>query len=223
MISEGLKILFTFFFGFSAFFLDPAADLKEKVKILPPPEGVEYFHFGFKDSFADMFWLGFIQSAFDCSKYKDPNKEYCPYRWGYKTLNTASILAPKFEALYKFGAVKLTVLLDDHEGAAELFERGLSYITDSWVLNYRAAYLYLQELKDFNRAGKLLENAAVLGAPFWTRSLASRMYNKSGQLELGYRILEDLHRESPEGPWRTDLEERMAKIAEKLRASGELE
>ncbi len=170
-----------------------------------------------------MFWLGFIQSAFDCSKYKDPNGENCPYRWGYKTLNTASILAPKFEALYKFGAVKLTVLLDDHEGAAELFERGLGYIKDSWILNYRAAYLYLEELKNFNRAGELLEKAAALGAPFWTKSLASRMYDKSGQLELSYRVLEDLHREASEGVWRDDLAGRMAKIAEKLRASGDLE
>ena len=186
MFTEVVKLIFTFIFGVSTLVLDPAAELKSKAKILPPPEGVEYFHFGFRDSLADLFWLGFIQSAFDCSKYKDPNHETCPYRWGYKTLNTASILAPKFEALYKFGAVKLTVLLDDHDGAAKLFERGLSHIKDSWLINYRAAYLYLQELKDFTRAGELLEKAANLGAPFWTRSLASRMYDKSGQLELSF-------------------------------------
>lgn len=219
MFSEAVRFFLTFVFGASTIFLNPAKDLKEKAKVLPPPEGVEYFHFGFQDSFADLFWLGFIQNAFDCSKYRDPNHEVCPYRWGYKTLSVASMLAPRFEALYKFGAVKLTVLLDDHTGAAELFERGLSYIHDSWLINYRAAYLYLQELKDFDRAGKLLENAADLGAPFWTRSLASRMYDKSGQLELSYRILEDLHREAAEGPWREDLEKRMSVIANKLRAS----
>lgn len=219
MISEVLKILSTIIFGVSTFLLNPSLDLKKQAKILPPPEGIEYFHFGFKDSFADMLWLGFIQNAFDCSKYKDPNHEYCSKRWGYRVLDTASILAPQFEAIYKFGAVKLTVLLDDHEGAADLFERGLEHIKDSWIINYRAAYLYLEELKDYNRAGELLEKAASLGAPFWARSLASRMYDRTGQLELSYRILEDLYREAPEGAWRDDLEARMIKISEKLRAS----
>lgn len=222
MITEAFKIFYTLFFGLMALFLNPTDDLKENAKVLPPPAGIEYFHFGFKDSFADLFWLGFIQNAFDCSKYKDPNGERCPYRWGYTVLNTASILAPKFEALYKFGAVKLTVLLDDHEGSAILFERGLLEIKDSWIINFRAAYLYLEELKNYPRAGELLERAADLGAPFWARSLASRMYDQSGQLELSFRILEDLHRKAEEGPWKEDLSKRMAVIAEKLRSEGVL-
>ncbi len=223
MLLKRIKIFFAFFFGVWAFFLSPSGNLKKNTKVLPPPEGVEFFHFGFKDSLADLFWLNFIQKAFDCSKYKNFENKYCSNRWGYKTLNTASILAPKFKALYELGAVQLTVLLDDHEGAAELFERGLFYIKNSWVINYRAAYLYLEELKDFKRAGELLEEASTLGAPFWTRSLASRMYNRSGQLELSYRILQGLYQEAPDSLWKDDLRGRMLQIDKKLRSSKVLE
>ncbi len=223
MLLASIKISLAFFFGVCVLFLNPLKDFKKNTKILPPPKGVEYFHFGFKDNVADFFWLSFIQNAFDCSKYKDPEHRYCPNRWGYRTLNAASILAPKFKALYEFGAVKLTVLLDDHKGAVELFERGLAHIKDSWIINYRAAYLYLEELKDFKRAGQLLEQAAALGAPFWTRSLASRMYYKSGQLELSYRVLKDLYKEASDGFWKDDLRGRMFQIDKKLRDSKVLE
>lgn len=218
-MTEIYRIFFTFIFGILTLMLNPEIDLKRDAKILPPPEGIQNFHFGFQENFADLFWLNFIQSAFDCSKYKDPNNVRCPHDWGFKTLNTASLLAPRFGALYEFGAVKLTVLLDDHKGAAELFERGLAHIKGNWKLSYRAAYVYLQELKNYNRAGQLLEKSADEGAPFWTRSLASRMYKKSGRLELSYRVLEDLYRQAEEGPWKEDLGKRMAKTAEKLRTS----
>jgi len=197
--------------------LDPQKEIKEEVKVLPPPAGVENLHFGFKESMADLLWLDFIQHAYDCSKYKDPNGEHCPERWGYRTLKTASMLAPKLKALYKFGAVKLSVLLDDHEGAADLFDVGLKEYSDDWILNYRAAYLYLEEINNPEKAAVLMMKAADTGAPFWTRSLASRLYDRSGKLELSMRVLEDLYKTAEEGPWKEDLANRIGELAKKLR------
>ncbi len=202
----------------SIVFFDPGT-LKSEAQILPPPNGAEHFHFGFKETVSDVLWLSFIQNSFQCSKYKDPNKERCPNRWGYRTLKTASLLSPKFRALYEYGAVKLAVLLDDSDGAADLFETGLEEVGDSWIIAFRAAYLYLEELEDYNKAGELLEKTEKLGGPFWTRSLASRMYKKSGQLELSYSILEDLYESADEGPWKEDLLKRMQSIAQKLRSN----
>gem|GEM_PF-1928135 len=204
-------------FSAAVVFLDPQKEIKEEVKILPPPSGVENLHFGFKESMADLLWLDFIQHAFDCSEYKDPEGEHCPERWGYKTLKTASVLAPKLKALYKFGAVKLSVLLNDHEGAADLFEIGLKEYDDDWVLSYRAAYLYLEEINNPEKAAKLMMQAADSGAPFWTRSLASRLYDKSGKLELSIRVLEDMHQSAEEGPWKKDLASRISVLAQKLK------
>ena len=201
------------------FKLDPNKDLKTEGKVLPPPKGIENVHFGFKEAAADLFWLDFIQHNFECSKYKDPNEEHCPQRWGYETLKSASLLAPKLKALYKFGAVQLSVLLDDHEGAADLFEQGLREYSDDWIINYRAAYLYLEEIKDTEKAAHLMLKAADAGAPFLARSLASRLYDDSGRLELSLRILEDLHQKAAEGPWRRDLESRMQIIVQKIRSN----
>lgn len=200
------------------FKLDPNKELKTQGKILPPPKGVENVHFGFKEAAADLFWLDFIQHNFECSKYKDPDEKHCPQRWGYETLKSASLLAPKLKALYKFGAVQLSVLLDDHEGAADLFDQGLKEYSDDWIINYRAAYLYLEEIKDKEKAAHLMLKAAESGAPFWARSLASRLYDDSGRLELSLRILEDLHQKASEGPWKKDLESRMHIIAQKIRS-----
>lgn len=205
-------------FGGAVVLLDPGKEIKEEVKILPPPSGMENLHFGFKESMADLLWLDFIQHAFECSNYKDPKGEHCPERWGYKTLKTASLLSPKLKALYKFGAVKLSVLLDDHQGAADLFETGLNEYSDDWILNYQAAYLYLEEIKNPEKAADLMMKAADSGAPFWTRSLASRMYDKSGKIELSIRVLEDLHKNADEGPWKEDLASRISSLSAKLRA-----
>lgn len=208
--------IFLFFLG-GIGFLNPSSDLKKNVKVLPPPDHLEKFHFGFKENMADLLWLDFIQRAYDCSKYEDPKGEHCPLRWGYKVLNTASKLAPKFEVLYVHGAVQLTVLLDDHLGAKEVFERGLQHFKDNWLINYRAAYLYLEELHDNERAAELMDHAAKVGAPFWTRSLASKLYDREGRWEMSYRILSELYEEAEEGPWKEELAERLKKIVQKIK------
>ena len=203
-------------FGGAVIFLDPQNEIKEEVKVLPPPSGVENLHFGFKESMADLLWLDFIQHAYDCSKYKDPHGVHCPERWGYKTLKTASLLDPRLKAVYKFGAVQLSVLLDDHEGAADLFDTGLNEFSDDWILNYRAAYLYLEVIKNPEKAADLMMKAADSGAPFWTRSLASRMYDQSGKIELSIRVLEDLYKNADEGLWKEDLASRIGVLTERL-------
>jgi hypothetical protein len=217
MRSDAFKIFFCILLAGVTFVLNPSVEYKKESKVLPPPEGVEYFHFGFKESMADLFWLSFIQHSFDCSKYKDPNGELCPYRWGYRTLDAASVLSPKFEVLYVHGAVKLTVLLEDHEGASVLFDRGLEHIKGSWLIPYRAAYLQMIELENHEKAATLLERAAQNGAPYWTRSLAARMYQKSGRLELSFRVLKELYDEASEGPWKEGLENRLAGLNKKIR------
>lgn len=199
------------------FSLDPQDEIKSQGKVLPPPVGVEKVHFGFKEAAADLLWLDFIQHDFECSKYQDPHGEHCPQRWGYKTLKAASLLAPKLRALYKYGAVQLSVLLDDHAGAADLFDTGLKEYKDDWIINYRAAYLYIEEIKNPEKAADLMLKAADAGAPFWVRSLASRLYDESGRLELSLRTLEDLHQKASEGPWKQELESRMTLIAQKMR------
>lgn len=201
-------------------FLNPSKDIKDYVFIGAPPEEVEYFHFGFKETLADLFWLQFIQHAFDCSKYKDPKGEHCSPRWGYKVLKAASRLSPGFEVLYVHGASQLSVLLNDSKGAAEIFEKGLQHIQKSWLIPYRAAYVYMEELKENARAAELMNLAAQKGAPFWARSLASKLYGKEGRWELTLQILSELYTEAEEGAWKRDLQKRISYAQSQLLKSG---
>lgn len=203
-------------FFLATFVVNPKVGSDENYKVLPPPDGVEYTHFGFRNAFADLLWLQFIQRSWDCSKYKDPNGQHCPHRWGYRTLKASSILDSRFMAIYLFGATKLTVLLDDHEGAADLYDMGLSYYPNDWKLNYNASYIYIEELKDNERAAFLLNRASENGAPEWTRSLASRLYKKSGKLELSFRLLKSLYEDVEAENWKAELEKRLQELAKEI-------
>lgn len=188
-----------------------------KAKILPPPEGMELVHFGFEQVIADSLWLTYIQNNWDCSRYKDPDHTRCPERWGYKVLKSASNIDPRFLELHIHGPTKLTIIQDDNEGAEELFLAGLKHYPKNWVINYRLAYLYIEEFKDDERAATHLEIAANNGAPAWSKSLASRLYSKAGKKELSFTVLKELYDQTEEVEEKRKLEKRLMTLAAELR------
>lgn len=180
-----------------------------------PPAYLERFAFGFRLSLADSLWIRWIQDSDYCQTYGEApvqlpeNKEaeeafpqaedtltynvrhrVCDGSWGYQMLDAVSRLDPKFDMVYQGGAIVLSVLVEDFEGASKLFERGLKEYPNDWRLAYLAAYHFLYDVRDFSRAAELLNKAGDLGAPIWVKSLASRLYSRSGQLELGISTLE---------------------------------
>lgn len=179
--------------------------------LAPPPEYIEYMHFGFSSSLADSFWLRWIQDGDRCQFYfgkvqeleatpdiksamaKDitfnPRHKMCDNSWGFKMLDAVTKLDSRFKMPYLAGTMSLSVLVEDYEGATALFERGLTVYPDDWSLNYRAAYHFLFDKKDVARAAQLLTHSAEVGGPDWLRSLAARLYTQAGQIELGLAAL----------------------------------
>lgn len=175
----------------------------------PPPELIEHFHFGFSESMADSLWLRWIQDSDFCQTYmapvqegthymgaddprltKNPRHRICDNSWGFKMLDAITKLAPRFLMPYEAGGITLAVLIEDYEGATVIFERGIEIYPNDWNLAYRAAYHFLFDKQDLPRAAALLVRAGENGAPEWVKSLAARLYEKSGQLELGVSALE---------------------------------
>lgn len=183
-------------------------------KIFAPPKSLDLTHFGFNLVLSDILWLDFIQHNFECSPYGEDGA--CTKRWGFTVLEEATQLDPKFLYPYLHGGVQLSVINGDHKGAASLFERGIESIDDKWQLFYRAAYINMIELDDKEKAADYLVTAADLGAPQWTRSLASKLYTKVGKAELSYRTLYDLYSKTEEGPWRDDLKKRLDELSLEL-------
>ena len=192
-------------------------DKADKSLLIPPPENVHLMSFGYAENFADSFWLRWVQNPEECGKgkiariefeknykgYKGENKNkqdlklgfdrdlrrVCSKGWAFLMLDAITNLAPRFRYSYLVGTTILSVLVDDHEGAAILYEKALKQFPSDWKFFYGAAYHYLFELDDIEKAAKYLRQAGSLGAPKWVFSLASKLYSKSGQIFLGITSL----------------------------------
>ena len=195
-------------FGATALLKSSLGETREKV--LPPPEGLILVHFGFNEIISDLLWLTYIQHSWDCYKAK-----LCYQDWGYRVLDQASQLAPRFKALYVWGATGLSIMLDDDYGAKVIFDRGLEQYPKDWVLNYRAGYHYMIELEDNKTAARLLNVSSENGAPFWTKSLAARLYERSGEFESSRQLIQSMIASSTDDSWKAKLQERLAKLENK--------
>jgi len=118
-------------------------------------------------------------------------KKLCNYSWAYFMLNSITELSPRYRIAYVTGGVTLSVIVEDFLGAKLIFDRGLEHFPKDWTLSYRAAYHYLHDQQDPKRAAELLIQAADNGAPYWLRSLASRLLTLSGQAEVALAVLRD--------------------------------
>jgi hypothetical protein len=201
LIPAGLFILTVLLHGFSR-------QLEHASYLNPPPENLEHFAFGFRDSIADSLWLRWIQDNDTCQTYKmvqaapaiplqegmtrftSPRHKICDNSWSFKMLDATTKLAPRFMMPYEAGAITLSVMVEDYEGAKVMFDRGIEVYPHDWNILYRAAYHYLFDRQDFSRAAELLTRAGEEGAPSWVRMLAARLYAKSGQRDLAVSVLE---------------------------------
>jgi hypothetical protein len=176
----------------------------------PPPEHMELFTFGFADSMADSLWLRWIQDSDSCVTYKsalpanpipaqegefsNPRHKFCDNSWAFKMLDSITRLAPQFKMPYQAGAITLSVLVEDYEGAKVIFDRGVEAFPQDWQLLYRAAYHYLFDRHDLTHSAELMVRAEKAGAPSWLSLLAARLYSKAGRAEMGIHTLEEFRK-----------------------------
>jgi tetratricopeptide (TPR) repeat protein len=225
------------FFACVQFLNTPIKTANEGKFLAPPPEHIEKFEFGFRESIADSLWLRWIQDSDSCQTYLSPMKiienpeagyeesdklvrniryKNCDHSWGFKMLDAVSKLAPRFKMVYWAGPITLSVVVEDYEGASVIFNRGLEVYPNDWILLYRAAYHFLYDRQDLTRAAELMQRAGENGAPIWVQSLAARLYTKAGQIELGIQSLENYLKgiEKPEA--RESVEKRLAELRKQL-------
>ncbi len=159
--------------------------------LLSPPLGVEHFTFGHSDVMADVFWIRSIQDFDYCDQ--QIAKNLCIGKgWLFRMLDTVTTLSPKFRMPYATGAVALSVLVSDIEGAARIFDKGVINFPNDWPILYRAAYHYLYEVKDKKKAAELFNRAGRNGAPAWVFSLAGGLYNEIDERVAAEAILQEM-------------------------------
>ncbi|MFV3410205.1 tetratricopeptide repeat protein [Bdellovibrio bacteriovorus] len=183
--------------GILSFLLIAIAQIKspfvqgERKDFIAPLPMMERFSFGYSETLADLMWVRALQDFDYCDQSVGEN--ICRNNsWLYQMLDTITNLSPQFRIPYAAGALALTVIITDVDGATKIFDKGVRAFPNDWPILYRAAYHYMYEVKDNKRAAELLIQAAKNGAPPWVFNLAGRLYSDAGNLELAESVLQDM-------------------------------
>jgi tetratricopeptide (TPR) repeat protein len=107
---------------------------------------LKFVSLGNKRLIADMLWIQTLLES-DLVKYdrRDLNS------WMYLRFRTISELDPKFYENYLYGGMLLSIVKDDLEGAADIYQRGIKHYPHDYKLNYNAGFNYYFELGNFER------------------------------------------------------------------------
>ncbi len=205
----------------------------DKRFLAPPPEHMELFTFGFADAFADSLWLRWIQDSDYCQTYagiapakpieekddtfKNVRNKICDNSWSFKMLDAITRIAPRFRMAYANGAISLSVLVEDYEGAKVIFDRGTAAFPNDWDILYQASYHYLFDRHDLKTAADLLDRARKAGGPWWFSLLASKLYSKSGQIEIGIKTLRRYRETLKDERQIKDLDQRIETLEKQLK------
>lgn len=206
-----------------------------KKNFLSPPENMKYFTLGYNDLLVSSLWIRLLQDFEFCEGGKFTSEDFvmpdqaqgdsvdrvlkrkikdskCNLGWVYLMLNSMTEIQPNFKIAYTTGAVLLSVLVDDREGARRIYEKGLNVYPNDWELNFAAGYHYLWEIQDAAKAAVYFDRAAKLGSPPWVASLAASLYTKAGQATIAKVVLEDALRRSPNSEGAVRIKARLQEV-----------
>lgn len=173
----------------------PQSFVTVKRALIAPPPFIEHLHFGFNEPLADALWIRSIQDYDYCEE--EISYQNCKGNgWLAQMLDAITNLSPQFRMPYATGGLALTVVVSDYAGASKIFDKAVKAFPNDWPILYRAAYHALFEEKDKEKAARLLIRAAQNGDAEWYYTLAARLYNESGQRELGLKLYEQLKKEN---------------------------
>lgn len=203
---------------------------KRRDPIIVPPAQIERFTFGFNEFLADLFWLRSIQDFDYCGgefKTRDfsinlqKEMEMCKKGWIFQMLDALTRISPRYRIAYIRGAIMLSVVVNDIEGAGVLLHRGVEALPNDWYVNYCAAYHFAIEMGDKVSAAKALEVASrrAKEIPSWLPLLAARFYSDAGQAEFGLKALKDFYKDQPFEEWPERARERYRELEKKLASS----
>ena len=185
----GLIILSALCFSFGANFKKPI--LQKRTDYIAPPEQIKNLTFGNSIQYADSFWLRAIQDFEFCDA--PINEKECHGKsWLFQIIDTVVNLDQNFFEAHYYGALALTIMVNDFEGASTIFDKGVKQFPDNWSLLYAAGYHALFEEKNKIKASKLYYKAGIKGAPDWVTMMAGKLAADGGDVEYATEILEGM-------------------------------
>ncbi len=158
---------------------------------IAPPDLITYLAAGTKVQMSDSFWLRAIQDFDYCDSVIN-QKECSGKSWLFKIINAVADLDPNFFEAHYYGALALTIIISDYEGASAIFDKAVVHFPKSWMLFYAAGYHALVEEKNKIKAAKLYLEAGNLGAPSWVPLMAGKLAADAGDIDYSAQILEGM-------------------------------
>ena len=101
---------------------------------------------------------------------------------------------------FAMGALALTVIINDYDGASRLFDKAVKQFPSDWPILSRAAYHAMIEEKNNLKAAELLRKAALAGGPEWYNSLAAKLLIQGDHPELAEQLIREIEHEDPNSP-----------------------
>jgi primosomal protein N'' len=169
---------------------------------------------GFSDFLADIYWLRAVQ-YYGRQKLEGAPTSYADLR---PLLETAAELDPRFEMVYRYGAVFLSEPRPVGAGLPELgvgfLGKGADRNPADWRLRQEQGLFTFFYLNQAQRGAEILSRAArIPGAPYWMESLAAQIQTKGGELEAALSMWTVIYKQSEPGLLRDNAESQI-KVAQ---------
>lgn len=160
---------------------------KDVFVTLPSGKTLKILSFGFHDLTADMLFIWSIQFY---SSYNFNNR----FDYLESVFNTITDLAPQYKEPYIVGSWIMALEAKDIEMAIRLLEKGSRNMADEWIFDYEASFYAYRNLKDYDRAIKLLQKAAQRpNAPNLIKRKEAHLIYMKDDLTQAYEMWTDIY------------------------------
>lgn len=167
--------------------------------------------FGYERAVTNLLWIRFLQYT--------PTEKVPPGQlsWIYFDLDTIGTVDPGFLPVFEQGAIFLSVITEDKDGAERLLRKGATLYPGNWVIRGNLGYHYQFELKDRSRAAIEYKAAAENpNAPWLFRDLAISLSQEQDSPAASIAFVESLLKNAGSPEVRTRLEERLAELKKQV-------
>lgn len=182
---------------------------------------VRAFSLGFSDVLADLYWLRAVQ-YYGRQKLMDAPTGYADLG---PLLETAAELDPRFEIVYRYGAVFLSEARPIGAGQAEkgiaFLKQGADRNPTNWRLRQDQGLFTFVYLGDAIEGSKvLLQGAEIPGAAPWMKPLAAQVLSNGGALEASLKMWIIIREQSEPGFLRDNAESQIQVVRNRIVARG---
>ncbi|MBI4619763.1 MAG: hypothetical protein HY739_06340 [Desulfobacterales bacterium] len=180
----------------------------ESLLYLPSGKFIKTAALGFDELLADLLWVKAV--AYFGGHYLTDKQ----YDWLYHILDIVTTLDPRFEYVYEFGGIVLSIEANQIKESVALLKKGMEHHPTAWRLPFLLGFIHFYYLNDYKVAAHYIEKASFLpNRPDFLPGLAATFYTKAHTPELGIEFLTRVYNSTNDERVRRNIEKKIKEIA----------